>query len=514
MRSLLILILFLLVAAPARAGTYEHHTTSPSSPGLDGWSPSVAVPAGFAGTAAGPDALSAHFWGRPWFVPGDRVDWIYAPPPDTTVATWDVERMVAGIGGGHWNTLLSAEVDGHSRLVWADAPSQNRAWARVGAAGLGASRLVAGLHCGGPKLCVPAGTARLLLRRSRVVLHDPYAPQVDDLRGDLAEAGPLHGTVALSLHATDRGGGVYRAFAEVDGRAGPPVAIADGRCRDAIPGGDPYQFGFRQPCPLTAGATVAIDTTQLPDGPHAIAVKVEDAAGNEVTAYGPVKRAVDNVPAAKPPASPRPATPSRPVAVTAWFARAGRRHLDLTADYGERVRIRGRVADAAGRPVAGAALDIAERVDLPGRPWTALTGVRTRPDGRFTTILRLGPSRDLRMTAADGTAAPELTLHVRAPVTIRWARAPRRDGGTSRGLRGRLRCGFVPRGGAFVELQARARGHWTTRRVVRTFSSGRFSARVPYGTVRAVVPRQPGLPFARGVSPRRTAGRTAPRTSR
>src|SRR5215213_250561 len=106
MRPLLTLILFLLVAAPARAGTYEHHTTSPISPGLDGWSPSVAVPGGFAGTTAGPDALSAHFWARPWFAPGDRADWIYAPPPDTTVASWDVERMVAGIGGGDWNTLL------------------------------------------------------------------------------------------------------------------------------------------------------------------------------------------------------------------------------------------------------------------------------------------------------------------------------------------------------------------------------------------------------------------------
>jgi hypothetical protein len=52
MRSLLTLALVLLLAAPARAGTYEHYTISPFSPGLDGWSPYVAAPGGFVGTSA------------------------------------------------------------------------------------------------------------------------------------------------------------------------------------------------------------------------------------------------------------------------------------------------------------------------------------------------------------------------------------------------------------------------------------------------------------------------------
>jgi hypothetical protein len=525
MRPLLTLALTVLLAAPAHAGTYEHHTLSPFAPGLDGWSSYVAAPGGFAGTSAPSEGLVAQFWARTQFAPGERAGWIYTPPPDTTVASWDVERMVSGIGGGHWNTLLSATVDGRYRYVWTDVPSQNRPWARVGGAGLGASQLVAWLQCGGPSACIPLGSARLVLRASRVVLHDPYAPQVEGVQGDLADAPVLRGAAALSLRATDRGGGVYRVVAEIDGRPGPLVELGDARCRDVLPGANAYQFAFRQPCPPAAGATVALDTTTLSDGKHTIAVKVVDAAGNEVTAFGPATRTVDNVPdppppPPRPPARPRPAAPAPRPVVTAWLERGRHRALALTARYGERVRIRGRVTDAgvpspaAPRAIAGAALAIAERVDLPGASWRPITGVRTLADGTFTAIVRTGPSRRLRVGAPGGAYAPELALRVRAPVSVGWA-VTRGDGAAQRvRLRGRVRGGFIPRGGAFVELQRRVRGRWRAERVVRTFSSGRFAARLRRGRVRAVVPRQPGLPFARGVSPPRTAGRTAPRTSR
>jgi hypothetical protein len=505
MRLKLTLILVLVLAAPARAGTYEHHTLSAISPGLDGWSPFVRAPGGFVATGAVPGGLSVRFWARSSFAPGDVAEWFYTPPADTTVASWEVERTVSGIRGGDWNTLFGVIADGRVRYVWHDVPSTNRPWGWVRATGLGAERLFALLQCGGPHACVASGSAVLALRGSRVTLHDAYAPVVSGVQGDLAGDGVLRGTAALAFTATDRGAGLYRAFAEVDGAAGPPVAIGDARCRDL---GIPRAFAVRRPCPLAAGATVALDTTKLTEGRHRIAVQVEDAAGNPVTVYGPATRTVDNVPEPAP-VRPVPRPVLRPVPrlnVTAWLPR---RALAVTTAYGERVRVRGRVTDAAGRGVAGAVLDVAERVALPRRAWQPVTGVRALADGRFTAFTRVGPSRRLKITAAGGARAPLLTVRVRAPLSVR------RSGSA---VRGRLRGGYVPRPGALVELQMRVGRRWVTQVVVRTFSSGRFSARLPRGAVRAVVPRQPGLPYAAGraraISPPRIAGRTAPRTSR
>ena len=169
-----------------------------------------------------------------------------------------------------------------------------------------------------------------------------------------------------------------------------------------------------------------------------------------------------------------------------------RRALTITTDYGERVRVHGR---AAGET----ALRVSQRIA--GGPWRALTGVRTLPDGRFSFYAPSGPSRTVRVANA-----PYLAIRVRAPITLQ------RSGAL---VRGRLRGGFVPRGGALVELQVRSGRRWVTRRVVRTYRSGRFSARLhARGPIRAAVPVQPGLPFAPGVSPPRTALRTAARTSR
>jgi hypothetical protein len=491
MRLLLsIPLLLLLLAAPARAGTYV-------DTGLDGWSPVIRAPGGFVAAGRGSSTLGVQFWGRAAFAPGDRAAWAYDAPPDTSVTAWAFEREVAGIGSGHWNTLFSAG----RHLVAHDVPSANRVWGRIAAGGLAAGRLDAALQCGGPRACAPVGVARLTLRASRVSLHDPYAPVVSVVQGELVTAPVLRGSVALSFAAADRGGGVHRAFAVVDGRAAAPVAVGDERCRALAP----HVFAHRRPCPLEAGATVAIDTARLSEGRHEVAVVVEDAAGNRTTAYGPVAKTVDNVPPA-----PRPAVAPRPLVVSAWLDRRGRRALSVTTRYGERVRLRGRVTDIAGRPLAGAPVDVAEQVvDAAGQPvdvvggrsasWRPAAALRTFADGTFTAFTRVGPSRRIRVAGAPLA----LTVNVRAPVTARVRGAI---------VSGRLRGG---RRGVLVELQARRGRRWVTRLVVRTFASGRFSGRLrARGRVRARVPAQPGLPYTTGVSPPRRARRTGPGTSR
>jgi hypothetical protein len=82
--------------------------------------------------------------------------------------------------------------------------------------------------------------------------------------------------------------------------------------------------------------------------------------------------------------------------VLAWLELGhGRRGRTLGAPAGVRVRIRGRLTDESGRPIAGAALSLIERIH--GWPYPA-SGVTTRHDGRFTAFTRLGPSRTLRFS--------------------------------------------------------------------------------------------------------------------
>ena len=209
---LLVLLLLLLVAAPARAGTYEHHTL----PGVDGWAPSVTHFEGYVAADASPDGLGMRFWARPWFLPGEIADWIYTPAADTTLAEWELERSVSGVRAGDWNTIIDLVIDGRSHHAAVDVPSRERPWGQVGGPGLGAGMLVARLACGGPHPCL--GPASMELRAARMVLHDGHAPTVTAVQGELAAERVLAGPAALSFAAADRGGGVHRAWAEVDGR--------------------------------------------------------------------------------------------------------------------------------------------------------------------------------------------------------------------------------------------------------------------------------------------------------
>jgi hypothetical protein len=184
--------------------------------------------------------------------------------------------------------------------------------------------------------------------------------------------------------------------------------------------------------------------------------------------------------------------------------------------FGGRVRIIGRLVDAAGRPIAGA------RVELLGRHTAAgaalLPRLTATTNARGGVALTLAPGQASQTLVAQyrshlGDAVPvaqaKLALVVRAGVTL--AVTPRRAArrGTVR-FRGRLLGGPVPRAGKLVELQARARGgrRWITFRTVRTDRAGRFSSRyrfrATYGKVtyefRARSRADGAYPYATGAS--------------
>ena len=163
------------------------------------------------------------------------------------------------------------------------------------------------------------------------------------------------------------------------------------------------------------------------------------------------------------------------------------RRATLTAPYGVRNVIRGRLTDATGAGVRNARIELASAID--GRPGAPLDkgGARTRGDGRFTLILpRNTSSRTLllryRSQANDTVAAAEKTLRLKVRVGIRLSVSPHvATRGDSVRLSGRLVGRPLPKGGKVVELQARSAGEpWITFRTIRASRSGRFATRYTF----------------------------------
>ena len=202
---------------------------------------------------------------------------------------------------------------------------------------------------------------------------------------------------------------------------------------------------------------------------------------------GPVARA------AAPGSVSSPAVTQPRARLTAWLERGRRRLRRTTVTWPARVRIRGRLTDLRGRPLARTPVRVLERS---GSRWRAITGVRTRRDGRLTTFTRIGPSRRLRLVHHG--AGVTLRLTVRAAVRVRVQRRARLTV-----VSGRVLGGRVPRAGLRLRLQSRGLAGWRTRAQLRTDGLGRFTAsgRAPTGArLRVVVPAQRGYPYARGVS--------------
>jgi hypothetical protein len=95
---------------------------------------------------------------------------------------------------------------------------------------------------------------------------------------------PAAGTLALSLFATDAGLGLASVQATLDGAL---VAVADlggASCAELSPQDSQIDLAAGEACPASvANAPLAVDLTQVPDGPHELIVTLRDAAGNAVT---------------------------------------------------------------------------------------------------------------------------------------------------------------------------------------------------------------------------------------
>ena len=350
-----------LSATPASAGTYTSWSCRTPQGGVaavgdaqSGWR---AYTTGHIGTSAtnrcGSDGYMLARLGNysyPWAA---GAGWRFYAPANTQVSAYELHW--SGHAGGVRN---STSWVGDVRLWRSDQtdPAYVRRYYGGGAfgsstplasanlttqSGIGVSAFYVEAGCSpgfgpGALECPAAGsgeTAMARIYRSKVTLSDSSAPNVGMISGDALEQSELAGNETISVNATDTGSGVYRLILNVDGtdRVAKVINADGGRCADVDPSNaNPYEFVQPQPCPLSNSGDVVIDTTSIADGEHTLRLKVEDAAGNRTTAWGPSTRTVDNVP----PPAPRDPDGDGPQTGRPTIAGVAKEGNTLVADPG------------------------------------------------------------------------------------------------------------------------------------------------------------------------------------
>jgi 5-hydroxyisourate hydrolase-like protein (transthyretin family) len=266
----------------------------------------------------------------------------------------------------------------------------------------------------------------------------------------------------------------------------------------------------------------AVNTDALDDGAYAANLAITDAAGNVTNdALGSVTVSNPVATVSSLGALPGPGTTSSHTGSTGTGSPNGTgasegAHLQLGTrspiyrTYARRaVRITGRLLNAQGLPVAGASLDVLQKIA--GATLELIGHVRTGTDGTFVARVAGGPSRMVeigyRAFSADSDYSAKATFVEAVRAGVQLSVTPRRTGSEGTITLGGHVLGPVPPQGVVVELLVHYRGHWEPFRDPRTNSRGRFRVayqfqggigRFPFRAV--VFGNQGGFPFALGES--------------
>jgi hypothetical protein len=400
--------------------------------------------------------------------------------------------------------------------------------------------------------CQLSTFAQLQAFRTSVTAIDGSPPQ-GTATGGLVSDAVLSGQSSATVDASDTGAGVYVARVLVDGQVRASTPFGDRLCRDIdTSNADPFEFSTISPCPLHDTATVQLDTTAMGDDAyHRVQVQVVDVAGNATTiAERTVGVARRSLPGFFDPATRRFLNP--------WFSLAGPRRVNgqgagsgailrvylpvrrtvrikhgprkghrrrvvraaakRTVAFSSRPTLRARLTDASRRPIAGASVWVASRLE--GKEWQ-ITGAPhvTGRTGRVGLRLPAGtPSRQLNVVyfpysdSHEQAVGRPVTLKVRVGVTLSVSRHRAHNGQRVR-FTGRV-AGPLAAGGVTASLQVSLGGRYRSFRAVRVTRSGagrfrssyrfRSTSRPTRYRFRVVVSRQAGLPYERGTSPTRS----------
>jgi len=324
--------------------------------------------------------------------------------------------------------------------------------------------------------CAPVPTVPLLIRGIEVTLTEDVPPIVLQPAGTLLEGGPQSDVRTLMYAASDAQSGL----AKVEVRLGDTVVAR----RDLTPR---CHYSDLTVCPATHDETLQIDTRGVPNGFHRLALRVQDAAGNERVADVVEPIEVANA----------PATTASTFELAVKFKGSSR--TTLTVPYGRRVSLRG-VLTHESQPSAGAQIEVLKKLHRPGAREVSAGRAVSNADGSFSLALpTTRPSRTLRLmyrpVGGGEVLSRALKLRVRAALRVRASLRGR----TVR-FSGTVLSGPIPKRGKRVLMEGRSPGSaWTKFRTLRTDRKGRF-----LGTFRLRV-RRPGVALkVRAVVPNET----------
>jgi hypothetical protein len=323
----------------------------------------------------------------------------------------------------------------------------------------------AGIYCSygaGTESCQWANDPVIALRRLIFTLEETAPPTAQATGGTLLNGGTASGTQTLSYTATDQDSGVQRVSVQIG---------------DTMVGTD--QYGERcanddwNACPVRQDrAEMSIDTNQVPDGTYPLKLLVTDAAGN--TAIVDTDRTVTvSNPRANGPGAVRK-TSSVQLVLGQGQIRA------LRTTYGRKLVIAGQAADADGRPLTNAVINVSSQIAQVGQDFSGIGQTQTDGAGAFAFSVPPGPNRTLRFSYMSPIVAGEqargqtdVVVQVRAAARLRAS--DRKVGGGRRvTFRGQLAGGPIPASGVPIGFRGQVGKHTRKFGDTQTDARGRF----------------------------------------
>jgi len=366
--------------------------------------------------------------------------------------------------------------------------------------------------------------SRIEVSQATFLLDDSSVPAVKNVAGSLLAGGTVAGPAEVTFQASDSGPGIYSAHFIVDGVAQPAVVLDNnnGLCQNlGQTSNGTRSFESPEPCAKNAEGAMTLETADWPDGAHHVQLVVEDASGNQVSAYNGTtvfhNAAQSSVGAPNGPGAGASSSgaPSPGAANGTAASESATLHLGvgptISRSYKRRAfTLRGRLLTKQGQPIEGAALDILQQT-LGSDQTQLIAHATTGAGGSFAVTVPGGPSRTVevayRAFANDATYAAEAQVSESVSAGIRLHVGPRSTSPTGTIVLSGQVLGPIPKGGVLAELLVHYRGRWEPFRTPRTNSKGRF--RVVYqfqGAVgrfpfKAEVPDgQAGFAFSSGYS--------------